>query len=198
MAGVLFMAACDTKPTQQESTAEKACPLVLVDTSVAVKWTAYKTTERLGVSGTFDIVKVGGVVKAETAEEALGNATFEIPVSSVNSANPDRDKKIFEHFFSTMANTEMLQGKVLETGADAWKVVLKMNDLKDTLTFEFSQEGDVVNLIGALDVAKWNALASVDSLNQVCFDLHKGADGVSKLWPDVKLEISAQLIEDCN
>ncbi|MCB0756634.1 MAG: hypothetical protein KDB98_13620, partial [Flavobacteriales bacterium] len=78
------------------------------------------------------------------------------------------------------------------------KVGLVMNDVRDTLIFDFIESEGNVSLVGTLDLAKWNALASADSLNKVCYDLHKGADGVSKLWPDVKLEISANLKEDCN
>lgn len=200
LAAAFLISSCGSKTSQETEATDKAasCPLVLVDTSVVVKWTAYKTTERVGVSGTFDIVSVSGVSKAETAEEMFKTASFEIPVSSVNSANPDRDKKIFAHFFSNMVNTGLLAGQVVEMNGDKWKVGLVMNQVRDTLEFDFVEADGNVSLTGSIDLAKWNALASVDSLNQVCFDLHKGADGVSKLWPDVKLEISAVLAEDCN
>lgn len=197
---VMLFAACDStenKTSTEATSDENNCPLALVDSSLKVTWTAFKTTERIGVSGTFDIVAVNDVQAAETVAEALQKASFEIPVSGVNSANPDRDKKIFGHFFSTMENTAMLAGRVIETGADSWKIGVVMNSVRDTLNFDFKQEGDDVMLSTTMELAKWNALASVDSLNQVCYDLHKGADGVSKLWPDVKIEISATLVPDC-
>ncbi|MCB9192831.1 MAG: hypothetical protein H6603_11480 [Flavobacteriales bacterium] len=198
IAVVIAVSSCGDKSKQTENATSENCLLALVDTSVVVKWTAYKTTEKIGVSGTFDIVQVSDANKAETALEVLKNASFEIPVTSVNSGLPDRDGKIFGHFFSSMLNTGLLAGQVLEAGPEQWKVGLVMNDVRDTLIFNFTESEGNVSLVGTLDLAKWNALASADSLNKVCYDLHKGADGVSKLWPDVKLEISANLKEDCN
>jgi len=193
-----LIASCGSGNEQKSATDNQAdCPYALVDTSVAVKWTAYKTTEKLGVSGTFDIVSVSGVRNSSDLLEMFKNASFEIPVASINSANPDRDKKIFGYFFSNMSNTALLAGQVLETSADKWKVGLVMNEVRDTLEFDFNESEGNIRLIGSMDLAKWNALASADSLNQVCYDLHKGADGVSKLWPDVSLEITARLIQDC-
>lgn len=196
--GMIAISSCSDTGNQTENTPSESCLLALVDTSVVVKWTAYKTTEKIGVSGTFDIVKVSGNSKAETAVDVLKNASFEIPVNSVNSGVSDRDGKIFDHFFSTMLNTDVLAGQVLEVGAEQWKVGLVMNDVRDTLVFDYNEQKGGVSLVATLDLAKWNALASADSLNTVCYDLHKGADGISRLWPDVKLEISAILKQDCN
>ncbi|MFM1876357.1 MAG: hypothetical protein RL266_2094, partial [Bacteroidota bacterium] len=142
---------------------------------------------------------VKGAVKAETIAEVMQNISFEIPVSSVNSANPDRDKKIFKHFFSTMESTATITGKVLSVGPEStWKILLTMNLVTDTLDFEFDSQGSSVRIESVLNLAEWSALPSVDSLNQVCYDLHKAADGVSKLWPEVKLEITAAVVESCN
>lgn len=199
---MLLLAACGPDSQKENNTEEtdssKECLLSLVDTSVSANWTAFKTTERIGVSGKFDIVSVSGTRKAKTVTEVLKGASFEIPVASVNSANPERDKKIFGHFFSNMSNTSLLAGKVLETGTEKWKVGFLMNGVRDTLELDFQTAENSVTLTGVMELAKWNALASVDSLNQVCYDLHKGADGISKLWPDVKIEISANLASDCN
>ena len=44
-----------------------------------------------------------------------------------------------------------------------------------------------------MQLKDWNALGALESLNKVCFDLHKGADGVSKTWEDVAIEVSTFL-----
>jgi hypothetical protein len=170
---------------------------MVVDSSIVVTWTAFKTTEKIGVSGTFDTMQINGLAKAKTVTDILKNASFEIPVSSVNSSNPDRDRKIFVHFFSNMINTGLLSGQVLSINNESCQVGLVMNNVRDTLNFDIQSSEESIKLSSRLDLAKWNALASVDALNEVCYDLHKGADGVSKLWPDVKLEISANLLPDC-
>ena len=50
-----------------------------------------------------------------------------------------------------------------------------------------------VTLVGTMNLKDWNALDALASLNKVCFDLHKGADGVSKTWEDVAIEVSTFL-----
>ena len=47
-----------------------------------------------------------------------------------------------------------------------------------------------------MDLKNWNAIDALNALNKVCFDLHKGADGVSKTWEDVAIEIETYLREN--
>lgn len=198
MALMALLSACSPQGDEQQKT-ESAdnCQYTYADGSVQVTWTAYKTTERVGVSGTFDTVRIAGTVQGATINEVLANASFVIPTTSVNSSNPDRDSKIFKHFFSSMVGTSELKGKVLEASEEELIVLLTMNNITDTIPFVLNGSDSTLSLEGKIELADFQALNSVDSLNQVCFDLHKGADGVSKLWPDVKLEVSAKLNRVC-
>lgn len=45
-------------------------------------------------------------------------------------------------------------------------------------------------------VPYWNALEALAALNKVCFELHKGPDGVSKTWEEVAIEVSTYLREE--
>ena len=187
-------------PTGEEMTGPEStsCTYTYTEGSIAAQWTAYKTTERVGVSGTFDTIRVEGVQAAGSANEAFAGAGFSIPVSSINSSNPDRDRKIMESFFGTMTQTDVLSGKVLSISDSDCSVLINMNGVADTCLFNLTQNDTMVSLSGVLELANWSALKSVDALNKVCFDLHKGADGVSKLWPDVKLEITAGITKVCD
>jgi len=44
----------------------------------------------------------------------------------------------------------------------------------------------------------WSGGDAIAALNSVCEDLHKGADGESKLWSVVELNIEASLDKNCN
>ncbi len=46
--------------------------------------------------------------------------------------------------------------------------------------------------------ANWNGDDAIASLNKVCEYLHKGEDGVSKLWSVVELNIEAILNKNCD
>ena len=42
-----------------------------------------------------------------------------------------------------------------------------------------------------MDVLNWNTKSSLDSLNVIYKELHKGLDGISKTWPEVAINISS-------
>jgi len=167
--------------------------------STIVKWTAFKTTAKVGVSGVFNTVEVIG---AESSTERLGvynSASFKIPVADINSNNADRDKKIADHFFSVMAGTSELNGRIKSITDEKAVVEISMNGVTNTTSMEVSVVENKISLAGSINMADWSATASVDSLNAVCYDLHKGEDGESKLWSEVQLEISTVLsTKDCD
>lgn len=204
MMAVGFIACSGNRNTANEEAeagnelTQENCVYTYTEGSLNVKWTAFKTTEKVGVSGSFDTISVNGIQRSDSANEVFANADFSIPVSTINSSNPDRDKKILEHFFGTMVETSTLNGKVIGMTDSDCSVLINMNGVADTCVFNLSKNDTAVSLVGVIELANWNALQSANALNTVCFDLHKGADGVSKLWPDVKLEITAGITKKCD
>ena len=53
---------------------------------------------------------------------------------------------------------------------------------------EFSSDKKAVHFSGMLNLNEWNALKALASINKACFNLHKGLDGVSKTWREIKIE----------
>ena len=53
--------------------------------------------------------------------------------------------------------------------------------------------GNEFALEGVIDLNLFNGQSAIDSLNYVCKDVHKGADGITKLWPDVAINVSTTL-----
>ena len=39
----------------------------------------------------------------------------------------------------------------------------------------------------------FNGSKAMESLNKVCFDLHKGPDGISKTWSEVEINVATYL-----
>lgn len=197
---IALLASCGGNQQSESSEPQpQVCRYNYNNDSTSVKWTAYKFTEKVGVSGTFDTVRVTGTVADQMDwTMVFSNAVFSIPVSSINSNAPDRDQKIKEHFFGTMNATTALEGRVVSLGMDSAIVEIAMNGATVPVRMGVQTTANIVNLEGVIDLSAWNALQSADALNKVCFDLHKGADGVSKLWPEVKLEIRTVLTEQCD
>lgn len=165
----------------------------LADSS-KIKWTAFKFTERVGVSGTFDSLYISGTKTASSISAVFSSASFDIPINSINSANPDRDKKLVQFFFGKMKATDRIQGMVSELGEDGrGKMLVKMNGQEKAVDFKLQISGMTAQLDAVIDLETFMAQEAVSSLNAVCKDLHKGKDGLSKLWPDVKLSLQVML-----
>lgn len=185
----------EKKETKTETTetivAEK---FVIKPEATSVKWTAYKTTEKIGVGGEFTTVNFEEKSGA-TPQEALNGLSFSIPISSLftNDATNTRDAKIKTSFFGAMLDTELLKGSIKYVN-DSYIASITMNGVTSNLPLDIKiTEGRRVTLTGTMNLKDWNALDALASLNKVCFDLHKGADGVSKTWEDVAIEVATFL-----
>lgn len=183
----------ETTTTEEVKTTKQ---FVVKPEATSVKWTAYKTTDKVGVNGEFTTVKFDNKSGA-TPEEALNNLSFSIPVSSLftNDATNTRDAKIKNSFFGSMIDTDLISG-TLKYKDSKYVASLTMNGVTHDLPLEVGIEDERrVTLKGTMDLNNWNAIEALNALNKVCFDLHKGADGVSKTWEDVAIQIETYLRE---
>lgn len=204
----LLVSACGDSPKEKEKEgaetpkAPEVCVYSYNQDATTVKWTAYKFTEQVGVSGVFDSVYVDNLHEGSSLKDVFATANITIPVSSVNSNNPDRDAKIQKFFFGSLANTETLKGTVSVIEGDEYsgkfKVDFKMNNLSQPVELDYTTSGDTLKIDGILIVDNWNAQVGIENLNKECKDLHTGADGKSILWPEIKIEISTVLNKNCN
>ncbi len=170
--------------------------------SIKLKWTAYKTTEKVAVSGTFNEVIVTGGEKSTKLTEVLNTIKFTIPTKSTNTTNPERDAKIVTAFFGSMLNTDLIIGQVSKVEGDNEKgkcsFFVTMNDVEKEVIMNYTVDDNIVKLMGELDMNNWNANNAVIALNKVCNEKHTGKDGISKLWPNISLEISVALSKRCH
>lgn len=178
-----------TNATTAVETTEK---FVVKPEATSVKWTAYKTTEKKGVGGEFTVLNFENK-EGTTPQEALNNLSFSIPVSSLFTKDETRDAKLKESFFGAMLDPEFLKGTIKYTN-DVCVASITMNGVTNDLPLEVRITDDRrVSMTGTMNLKDWDALGALTSLNKVCFDLHKGPDGVSKTWEDVAIEVSTFL-----
>ena len=200
----LFIMSCgDNNASKTEETTENTCFYEYEDTnSVSLKWTAFKTSEKVGVGGTFNAITITGGEKSTKLPEVLQEIKFSIQTNSTNTTNPDRDAKIVESFFGAMLNTDLIIGQVKnvdgnnESGKCSFMITL--NDIEKEVVFDYIVNDNLVKLTGELDLNLFDGKTAIESLNKVCEDLHKGADGVSVLWPNVGIEIEVALSKRCH
>tara|TARA_R110002167_G_scaffold351444_1_gene564002 strand:- start:226 stop:876 length:651 start_codon:yes stop_codon:yes gene_type:complete len=166
-----------------------------IDTSgVALKWTSYKFTDRLAVGGTFDRFTLHLKNDSGTIETLLRKAEISINTGTVNSGNEIRDPKLRTYFFEVF-NTDTIYGKILVADQGKGTLLLEMNNITNEVDYSYSLQNDTLHLATHLDLLLWNGAEAIGSLNKECYDLHKGLDGISKLWPDVDVTVKFPVID---
>ncbi len=203
--GALILASCgnENKPATEgtETKAPEVCTYAYDASQTKLTWTAYKFTERTGVKGSFDTLVIETKAEENSIPALLTGAQFTIPIASLNTTNPERDKKIQKFFFGNLKSTTHLKGKVSDVVGDdkegSLNFVLSMNEMDMPVSMAYTLSGDTLILSGTMDMNLWNAQGGISALNKECKDLHKGADGKSMLWPDLNLELRSTLKKTC-
>ncbi|KIX22279.1 hypothetical protein SY27_05645 [Flavobacterium sp. 316] len=177
----------EKKETPVEETKTEITGLKIVSDSTKVNWTAYKTTDKVPVGGSFKEIALKNTQNGETPEAILEGASFSIPVSSVFTNDPIRDGKLKEFFFSALKNTEAIGGTFNFRDGKCF-LTLTLNDVTKQMevSHEFTNNKFSVNSI--INLEDFGAQDAIAALNKVCFDLHKGADGISKTWSEVEIK----------
>lgn len=178
----------------------ETCTFSIDPSTTQLEWTSYKHNEKTPVGGVFDMMELSNTVVSEKPVETFKNATISINTRSVNSKNEVRDEKIKNSFFGTMDKTDFLTGKIVSLeGEENGSAVISitMNGVEKEQDFKWKIDEGKVEFKTELNVEDWSAKPSLDSLNLVCEDLHKGADGVSKLWSTVEVYIRADINKEC-
>ncbi|MDY7396934.1 YceI family protein [Aureibaculum sp. 2210JD6-5] len=161
--------------------------------TITVNWTGYKTTDKVPVNGVFQEIVINNVKNDTSAVGALNGTTFDIPVSSLFSKDPIRDTKLKELFFGVMDATVSLTGTLNLSQDGTGNVDLKMNGTQHKIPITYIVSGQLVELEGTLNLEDFKAESALASISEACFDLHKGADGVSKTWSEVGISAAVYL-----
>lgn len=178
--------------------AKPACVLSFDPGTTHVKWTAFKTSEKVAVSGTLDRAKYEPKKTEATEIDALLNgAKFSIEATSMNTANPARDATLKSAFFGKFKEAE-ITGHVKKAAKGKMDVVLRLNGVEKTVPFAYEMKDDGnFSAKAKIDILDFGMKSQHESLNQACKALHIGKDGVSKTWTEVELELVSVLKKNC-
>lgn len=193
----ILTASCGDEKGQNKPNDELTKTYSVKENTAILKWTAFKTTDRVAVGGEFTEVKLKKIPQAEQLYKSVEGLEFSIPVSSLFTNNDSRDEKLKSKFFAIMINTDLITGtfKNLEGDDKSGQglIDLKMNDVSCDLPFDYTIKNDEFKLTSSLNILSWKGQNALDSINSACYDLHKGADGISKTWEDVDINASIEI-----
>lgn len=187
-----------SEEADQTDDSVESCTYSYNPSSSVLNWTAFKTTEKVAVKGSFNTITVAGNNVSDDPLKVLQGATFEIPVATVNSANPERDKKITENFFGAMTNTPLISGEVKSFDNGSVFLNIKLNDVvREVKGSYIMNDNGAFSIDATLDLTNFNGKDAIASLNKICGKLHAGTDGISKLWENVDLHFETIFKKEC-
>lgn len=181
----------DSKKNTEENNTESAITTAtysLLNDSTKVSFTAYKTSDKAAVGGTFKEITLTDSGQGKTALEALNGTKFSIPVSSLftNDATGTRDPKILKFFFGVLKNTELISGEFKVSADNTCSIDVVLNGKTANIPLQYTTNSDTsLAFDGVMNLENWDASAAVASLNKACEALHTGKDGISKTWSEV-------------
>ena len=186
----------DENTGEEEEIVTENCTYSYDESTTVLTWTAFKTSEKLAVDGTFDEI----TVTTQESNDMFGvftGATFDIPVSSLNSQDPERDTKLKNSFFGNMAETPNISGTIVSMNESSSNVQITMNGRTVEYEGMVTVEGETITMEIIMDIMDFDAGIAMDSLGVVCSEKHTGEDGVNKLWSDVGIAAKTTLKKDC-
>jgi hypothetical protein len=185
---ISITSSCSNNSEKNKDTLAKK-ELSFLGAQTSIKWTAYKTTDKLGVKGTFKNTIIENDASATKLEDIINSTKFKIPISTLYTGNDPRDYLIKTYFFGSMMDTDTISGSFSSAKDGKGKVAIKMNNVEFKNDFTYTFQNDSLKINATLELDNWNGYTALSSLHEQCFDKHTGPDGVSKTWSDVDVEI---------
>ena len=167
------------------------CSYSINSADVEVKWTAYKTPKKLGVSGKFKKLGLSGKKEGESLSKILSGTKFNIDPTSIASGDKTRDEKIAKFFFSNLEGKN-LTGSIVEMGKGVVVLDLKMNGVSKKVPLAYRIKRNKFLADGYLDILDFSMNNSLKAINEACAALHEG-----KTWSDVKVALEFSFKKDC-
>ncbi len=164
----------------------------LEDFGMSITWTAYKFTDRISVSGTFQDYTLNEKNSSGSIENILSGLQLAIPTESILTTNAIQDFKIKTYFFGVF-NTPFINGKIINAEKGTGEIQLRMNNLSNITPYTYSINNDTLVLLTHLDLKRWSGEEAIATLNKEWYGAHKITDGRANVWPEIDVTIKLPL-----
>ena len=166
-----------------------------------VIWNGYKTNDKVKVVGYFDEFSCDREGQEfSSIEELVNGLQFSIKSSSSASGDPMRDKNLQDHFFKYLTKDFVINGALNSPINDSIDVTFDIFGQTKKIRLAFLDNiipgcpyfDHMVEIKGSINLeSQFDALNAYNAISKKCYDLHKGADEISKTWKQVDVHIKA-------
>ena len=196
----------NNKEVQQEKIKTELDTYKLDMANTKVIWNGYKTNDKAKVVGYFNEFSCDRENQEfSSIDELVSGLKFSIKSSSSLSGDPIRDKNLKDHFFKYLTDDFVINGTLAQPINDSIDVTFDVLGQTRTLRFgcQYNAVPDsdnsdyMIEISGSIDLeSQFGGLQAFNAISKKCYDLHKGADGVSKTWKQVDVLIKALVLNN--
>lgn len=155
-----------------------------------VNWTSYKTLAKVGVSGTFNEVKLQTNKNAIDIKNALLGSSVKIDIKNIDAKAQIKTDNILKFFVAHLDNTD-INAKIKNVYKDTLDVEITLNNMTKTIPMNYRIENNKIVSNGVIDGLDFALVPALKVLNtQVAGHLNKG-------WYDIPLSFSLDYKNKC-
>ncbi len=185
------------------ATANGDCTFSIATDAVKMEWTAFKFTDKTGVTGTFTKTTLAGPTSADSFTALATGLTMSIDAASIESNNPARNLTIREFFFEKFVPDPIIRGHATALRGDEKNgtidIETTMNGVSRSVPFAYTIGADnAVEAKASIDMLDFKLEKAHASIHQTCEEQHRGPDGVSKTWTTVELALRGRFTKTCS
>ncbi|HIG32987.1 MAG TPA: hypothetical protein EYQ09_06100 [Flavobacteriales bacterium] len=194
----------NNKEVQQEKIKTEVDSYQFDIENTKVIWNGYKTNDKVKVVGYFDEFSCDREDQEfSSIEELVNGLQFSIKSSSSVSGDPMRDKNLQDHFFKYLTKDFVINGTLNSPINDSIDVTFDVFGKTKQIRLAFLYHiipgcpyfDHIVEIKGSINLeSQFDALKAYNAISNKCYDLHKGADGISKTWKQVDVHVKALVI----
>ena len=166
-----------------------------------VIWNGYKTNDKIKVVGYFNEFSCDRENQDfSSIEDLVTGLKFSVQSSSSSSGDPMRDQNLKDHFFKYLTDDFVINGTLNQVVNDSIDVTFNVFGQTKQIRLAFLDNiipgcpyfDHMVEIKGSINLeSQFDALKAYNAISNKCYDLHKGADGISKTWKQVDVHVKA-------
>ncbi len=158
-----------------------------LDGDLGLKWTGFKSANKVGVAGTFKKVTLE-MKKAAKLADFLKSSKVEIDTSSVNTKMGFRDKNITSTLFK-LASSKLIKGSISSVKGDDKKgslsLTLTMNEVTKEVPMTYEVSANKIIVKGSVEILDFALSESFAAFAKKCKAFHQ-----NKTYSDVAVEFT--------
>ncbi|AXH14904.1 YceI family protein [Malaciobacter mytili] len=156
-----------------------------------IKWTSYKTLEKVSVNGSFDKIELITTKNKSTLQEALLNTKAKINLKNINAYSNQKTDNILKYFVKNLKSSKV-EAKILKVNKKTMDIEFTLNEKSKVIPMKYKIAENKVIIKGVIDAQDFDLVPALEILNkEVSGHQNKG-------WFDIPIKLDLFYTKTCN